>query len=108
MFKSFGKKSSEVVTPLAITDEQYEQVRSALAVVNMSEDFGFKDAIQDIESYHGGSFEWTDRGEGLRLWADMNIPSQQVYAINITKHGHSYCSDEEVGRANEILAAIFA
>lgn len=108
MFNLFAKKPASTATPLAITDEQYEQVRAALAVVNMSEDFGFKDAIQDIESYHGGSFEWTDRGEGLRLWADMNIPSQRVYAIEITKHGHSYCSDEEVGRANQILADIFA
>lgn len=108
MFNPFRKKPTETVKPLAITDEQYEQVRSALAVVSMSEDFGFKDAIQDIESYHGGTFEWTDRGEGLRLWADMNIPSQRVYAIEITKHGRSYCSDEEVGRANQILAGIFA
>lgn len=112
---SFNRFSTATAhTPVHITDAQIAGLVAIMTEFRMMDDEEgyvewFTKTLLDNESYFGGSYEFCNRMDGVRIYIDKNFISNDVtdaYLSNDGKTGRF--TDEEVASANRRLEVIFA
>lgn len=98
----FKKKQK---APLSV--EKLDRVIEILETVGFTDKWGFRDHVVDRSRYFGGSFEWTDRGVGMRYLFYINFNTGKVYEVKAVLHGANFFTQEQVNTANEALAKLF-
>ncbi len=101
----FNKK--KVTKPDApFTPEKLDEVINILETVGFVDQWGFRDHAMSTDSYHGGSFEWTDRGVGMRYLFFLSFTTGQVTEARAVLHPGYGFTQAQVDEANKKLAEI--
>lgn len=102
--------ANQTATQAIITDEQAARVFNVLVSLGAeaTDPYGFLHHIADADNYWGGTFEWTDRERGIRMYIKKYEWSPVVTGATVVPYGSSpIVEDKDYDAANKTLAAVF-